>query len=111
MTVVCVPCSLGSGRWTLENFTWDDRLVNVASRLLLPPIRSIAGVQHFGYPGAARAVFRSDDAAPSSSSSLLSSLELSDTKIYGSQIRTLRGTASHVMEQLRVRPAGADASP
>jgi len=34
----------------------------------------------------------------SSSSLLLSSLELSDTKVYGPEMRTLLGTASHFCE-------------
>ena len=46
----------------------------------------------------------------SSSSLLLSSLELSDTKVYAPQIRALLGTASHFCEVvvLRLRARAAD---
>ena len=37
-------------------------------------------------------------ARPSSSASLLSSLELGDRKVYAPEIRALLGTASHICE-------------
>ena len=43
------------------------------------------------------------NAVPSSSSLILSSLKLSDTKVYGPQLRALRGTASHFCEVLATR--------
>ena len=59
---------------------------------------------------AARRVQRETPQPPSSSSELLSSLELSDTKVYKPQIRALLGTASHFCQvdvfELRAVPIG-----
>jgi len=92
----------------------DQQGERIAARYFSDDLQTLANQQVFEKALLAKALKTSTTVGPrlalpsSSSSLLLSSLELSDTKVYAPQIRALLGTAAHFCEVvvLKLRTPG-----